>query len=494
MKAFPILRVSTTAQVKEDGGLDSQLLYLQHWLEQHPDYTIESTLELDGYSAYTSKHRPLIERFVVSLPRNSTIVFSEVSRLARMGQKESLEFLFWIMNQGVSIAFAQTNTILKAQDEIDVMTMQQLSMLFEMSRSESAIKALRINNAFKLRLDRIREGSHFKTNNLSAWLKPNKQTKTYHVSDYDIETIQTAFNKRLQGSSVGDLHKWLVADRKPFGKMKGWTVNYVGKLLRMRQVLGEYQPVSIYQENGTTKRKPNGDPVLDYFPRIITNELFSQVQVTFRNEARGRTSASVINPYRGILKCKGCGGAMALNNSKSQGARLRCEAQRNKSRICTNKSMLFSLADERIQSFLRSFDATAFNSSKRSPDTLQLEIEALNQSIKQTSQALATVGVDVPELVTQIQGLTEKRNQLQHELMLPRDVPISPVDVNRDTNPERYNQSIRDLFKGIYLSPTHTKFVFNDILSQGIPTVTVDHEEHTGEIDSMKLIKDAYEL
>ncbi len=488
MKAHPILRVSSKAQSEQGQGLESQYAYLQHWLQQHPQFEVGEPLELDGYSAYSQKHLPLIRQFVESLPPSSTIVFSEVSRLARMPQKQSFELLFWILNQGVSVAFASINTIIQAGGEIEAMTMQQLVMMFELSRSESAIKSLRINNTFKIQLEQLRAGTRIKKTGLPKWVK--LVDGAYYVSDYDKETITTIYNLKLSGTGCYNIVKHLQeTNRTTFKGIKNWSYSYVNDILKSRNIIGEYQPV----ETTGKKRKPKGEPIKGFYPRVISDDLFNQVQATFRHDSKGSKSTTFNNLYRGVLRCFECGGSMSINRT-AYGAYIRCEHKKNKQSTCTNKSIKYTVLDDRISDFLRSFDFSLVSTGKPSHEAIRGQLEQVQQRINQVSTAIATVGSDIPELANQLTELSKNRNDLQQQLLVPSATPTDPTTINKTSDPELYNKCIRDLFASVAISPRYTKFTFNDLLNQGLPTVTVDWDNYNESIDVMKMVMDNYKV
>ncbi len=484
MKAYPILRVSTKKQTHGQ-GLESQYLYLQHWLSQHPQLELGEPLELDGLSAYSQKHLPVLKKFISSLPVNSTIVFSEVSRLARMDSKASLELLFWILNQGVSVGFAAINTILKASEEIDALAMQQLVMMFDMARSESAIKSLRINNTFKLHLEQLRAGTRIKTSGLPKWI--TVKADKYTINPYDMETIKRVYALRCDGLGCYEIVKALSA-RKTFPNLKQWSYSYVNDLLKSRLVLGEYQPVQIYNDNGKSKRKSKGEPIINFYPQVVDNELFDKVQKSFRHSSKGAKS-TFNNLYRGVVRCGCCGGAMSINKTASN-VYYRCEQKKN-THNCNNKSIRYSVVDERITEFLGSFDLSSVLTARRSHNAIQAELATVNSRIAQIASAIAAVGNDVPELIVELQKLTSSRDELTLAL-----IPTDEVDLQElDKNHPRYNSCIRDLFGSITITPDTTRFTFNDLLRQGIPSVSVLHNEtNSSTPDTMKLVNDNFIL
>jgi hypothetical protein len=94
--------------------------------------------------------------------------------------------------------------------------------------------------------------------------------------------------KRLNASGV-----------KPIGKTPQWNYPYINRILTNRSVLGEYQ-AHCYVDG---RERRTGEPVKNYFPRVISDRLFNQVQATMRGRAPqfGRVGKDVSNLFTGLL-------------------------------------------------------------------------------------------------------------------------------------------------------------------------------------------------
>ena len=91
-----------------------------------------------------------------------------------------------------------------------------------------------------------------------------------------------------------------------------WYDSYVKKILHTRSVLGEYQPCTAPRDQ---KSVPAGDPILNYYPRIIDDATFYKVQKTLkeREHKRGRIGCNVTNLFQSLLKSD-CGETMYIIN------------------------------------------------------------------------------------------------------------------------------------------------------------------------------------
>jgi hypothetical protein len=80
-------------------------------------------------------------------------------------------------------------------------------------------------------------------------------------------------------------------------------------------------------ENG--KPKPHGEPITDYYPRIITDELYQTVQVAraSRSKGSGGPTNSMTNLFKGVATC-GCGQKMHYISKSKTDVYLICSAAR----------------------------------------------------------------------------------------------------------------------------------------------------------------------
>lgn len=104
---------------------------------------------------------------------------------------------------------------------------------------------------------------------------------------------------------------------KTFGLSDKWIASSISKILRNRAVLGEYRARSL--NNGI--KMDVGDPVPDYYPRVISDELFQQVDVALKAnlaKGRGRKGVQFTNLFSGLLFCGICGSKMRFQNQQSR--------------------------------------------------------------------------------------------------------------------------------------------------------------------------------
>lgn len=120
-----------------------------------------------------------------------------------------------------------------------------------------------------------------------------------------VESVPPALSESELAAALADPElKDRVKSRAKAGTPLGagrWTRTYVGQLLVDRRVLGELQSYSSDRETG--KWVPNGEPIPDFYPRIVSDKLFSKARLGAeeRQEKTGRRSEDFVNVFPKLL-------------------------------------------------------------------------------------------------------------------------------------------------------------------------------------------------
>ena len=98
-----------------------------------------------------------------------------------------------------------------------------------------------------------------------------------------------------------------------FTSQTGWHPSSIAKILGNRSVFGEFQPHRLIDG----KRVIHGDPIANYFPLIIPEELFYRAEnarAQRRISGGGRRGKLISNLFSGIAKCAYCGRPMRFED------------------------------------------------------------------------------------------------------------------------------------------------------------------------------------
>src|SRR5262249_1777271 len=133
-----------------------------------------------------------------------------------------------------------------------------------------------------------------------AWLRPDAVKKDFLVDEVGAAAVKRIFRLAMAGYGARMICKKLNEEGvKPIGKTPQWNYPYINRILTNRAVLGEYQP-HFYVDN---QKRRTGDAIKNYFPRVISDKMFNQVQATMVGRAprRGRVGKDVSNLFTGLL-------------------------------------------------------------------------------------------------------------------------------------------------------------------------------------------------
>ncbi|MCT7344192.1 recombinase family protein [Pseudomonas aeruginosa] len=94
-----------------------------------------------------------------------------------------------------------------------------------------------------------------------------------------------------------------------------WEPSRINKILKNPAVYGLYQPQK--QRSGKRDLVDAGEPIEDYFPAVITKEIYEQCRLIAEKisaKRKGRKGESFTNVFTGLLKCEKCGSPVHLLN------------------------------------------------------------------------------------------------------------------------------------------------------------------------------------
>jgi DNA invertase Pin-like site-specific DNA recombinase len=323
-KCYSYIRFSTPEQAKGDS--------FRRQLQQSKDWALDRGLDLDqtlsmddrGLSAYKGVHKDkgALGEFYRLLDKGeietgSYLIVESLDRLSRENPVEALTDFLNIIRADITVVTLQ-DRMEYSKEAIDNGGSHKLFVsLGSMIRAheESALKSQRLKESWKNKRAKIQEQPM--TGRLPAWLRLNKEKNSIETLPDRCRLVEQIFQMSKDGHGVQSISKglnqkgipeWQVRKNR---KTAGWHKSYIQKILKNRAVIGEFQPHTI--ESG--KRIPVGDPISNYFPKIIKESLFYEIQERLRRnyQAGGRTG-SVTNLFGHVAKCGYCGGSIEIVN------------------------------------------------------------------------------------------------------------------------------------------------------------------------------------
>lgn len=273
----------------------------ERWAAAH-GYTLDRTLTEKGRSAFEGKHLgagsklgnflALVRAGVI--PPGSALIIENLDRLSRMPIDDSIALLREIVRAGVDIVTLFPEQVFTKESLNEMHTWIRLAGQFEIAHAESAKKSMRSKDNWEEKRRKIANRETV-TPICPFWLTPHYGVEgnydpvvgrvrdrkllkevTFEADPEEVAKVRLVFDLAEQGNGCSRIKKILHARGIKFAAADVMTDTTIHRLLRNRQVLGEYQPC--YRVDAHGRREPAGEPVPNYFPAVITPAQFARVQ------------------------------------------------------------------------------------------------------------------------------------------------------------------------------------------------------------------------
>jgi DNA invertase Pin-like site-specific DNA recombinase len=326
-RAFSYIRFSDIKQAKGDS--------LRRQLEWGPalcsakGWNLDESFEPDaGVSAFRGKNAATgtLSRFLSAIGTKvapgDVLLVENLDRLSRQDIDPAWELFRRILKAGVEIHTREPERHYLPADLNNFGTRIEVQAYALRAFNESATKSMR-GKAYWEGLRSRLPGKKPVHKVLPAWLRLSADRQQFLVRPDAAKAIRLIFQWAGEGLGMNPITIRLNQQGvPPIGdnvrrvvRKNRWCRSYVGKLLRDRAVLGEFQPHVM--KDG--KRVPHGEPVAGYFPAVITEQQWYAVRaaVKGRGETRGRRGPVVSNLFMGLIRDARDGTVMHLGYAGS---------------------------------------------------------------------------------------------------------------------------------------------------------------------------------
>jgi len=317
-RCYSYIRFSTPEQIKGN-SLDRQLELSREYARER-GLTLDESLTMKdlGLSAFSGENRMrgAFGEFLKlvrarKIPSNSTLLVESLDRISREQVMDAFTQFSELIRSGITIV-TLSDRMEYRQDSLN-RDMGQLFMSLSImvrAHEESLQKSKRIGAAWGKKRELISDKKL--TRKAPAWLELDHARQHFHINKERTEIVKRIYDMSRRGVGVATIAKKMNLAKIASWKGKtGWHPSYIQKILHSKAVLGEFQPHKI--DNG--KRVPEGDPVSDYFPPIISSEVFYQVQERLKNNRKhGGKNGTMSNLFGGLARCGYCAAPMQFIN------------------------------------------------------------------------------------------------------------------------------------------------------------------------------------
>jgi DNA invertase Pin-like site-specific DNA recombinase len=186
-----------------------------------------------------------------------------------------------VLEAGIEIHFVSLRCVLKPNHSfVDLL---QVGVEMDRATSESAAKSERLGKAWAVRKHLSLPGIVI-TGAMPAWLK-GKVGEPIRVNEERADVVRMIFEMAASGMGKRLITRRLNERNIPTFGATNWAHSTVQKILFNCAVLGEYHPMKGrpgHKGNGTKvngeslKRVPDGEPRIDFFPAIVSADLWNR--------------------------------------------------------------------------------------------------------------------------------------------------------------------------------------------------------------------------
>lgn len=324
IKAYSYIRISSKRQMDGD-GLARQLETARKYAAEH-DLDLDTELQ-DVGSGYHGKHVKFGElggflRLVEQgkVPAGSWLLVESLDRLSRedvlIAQSQFIELLL----AGVTIATLMDGQVYH-KDRDDMQLIMSLAYMMR-ANDESATKSKRAKAKILKRKEEALEGKKRYNVSLVHWIDQNRQPNgeyEFTLNDH-APTVQRIYELADSGIGTHRIARILNQANTPVFRPKTnvknqWRDATVAAILRDEICIGTYK---VFQEVDG-ERVPLGEPIKNYYPAAISEELYWRVQRKRpEHPSKGNVGKRFANLFPRMTACAHCGSALKMVTSSNQ--------------------------------------------------------------------------------------------------------------------------------------------------------------------------------
>ena len=326
-KCFSYTRFSRPEQAEGD-TLRRQDSMAFEYAEKH-GLVLDKSLNMSdhGLSAYSgdNKKKGALGSFLKlikdgKIAKGSVLLIEHVDRLSREPFNDAHVQFNSILESGVDIVTLSDSQHFNRQSINDIGSVIPTLIKMDLSHQESEKKSQRLKAAWQNKRDNV--STKKLTSRGPAWLELSDDRSEFIAVEERAKVINTIFDMKLQGKGSQLIARTLNQDSELWKPSTKWRKSYIGKILRNRACIGEFQPMRRIEG----VRQPVDQPVKDYFPTVVQEETFLKVQALIKNNKfYGGRNGAISNLFSHLMRCGYCQGPMRLIDKGKGRKKLICD-------------------------------------------------------------------------------------------------------------------------------------------------------------------------
>lgn len=435
------------------------------WCKEN-DLVLDTELSLEdlgvsGYSGANAKHGALGVLRVMLLNGDiepGTILLIEAfDRLTRMSLPDAYELLFSLVNNGLTIVTLTDNKTWTKDALKDLGSFMMSMVLLYRGHEESKQKSKRLRDTFEEARKKSKKES-FGT--APGWLYREAQDQPWQVDDIKAESVRKVFELSALGygskmiAKRANEEKWPIPTRETKARPDHWHGRMPGQILRNRAVLGEREHRIRTHDSHEYHWKglSTGMVIPDYFPRIVSDELWNRAHASIvtRMVAR-RRDTQYFNIWSGLMYCGYCGAPIQRRSERtgySKGQNF-CSDRIAGLTECPSSAVITS--DPCLLDNIYKYGSSILGS--KAGEQLSARAAELEALIKSKSEESARIAIAIAKTRASITALTNKAIEIESEMRAAQE-ELEEVRRNmaiQDSSPTFDDTFLFDAMSFIYI-------------------------------------------
>ena len=247
----------------------------------------------------------------------AVLIVESLNRLTRSEPLEAFDLLREIIKAGVEVVTLQDGQRYNSASMREIGPLIHALIMMSGAHKESENKSVWLAKAWSEKRKAAAIGRPL-TRQIPAWLevtgvrhagqRHDWSNAKFQVVKARADLVVEMFERRSRGWGYRKIASWLNdtgvevwgrGNRKSKG---GWHESYTNKILGNRAVLGEYQPHKL-EDGRYSKRVPTGEVIKDFYPRIVSDELWhsSRAHIVKGETKTGRPSSTAPALFTGLV-------------------------------------------------------------------------------------------------------------------------------------------------------------------------------------------------
>lgn len=317
------------------------------------------------------------------------LIVESLDRLSRQDIDDAYDLFRGILRAGVEIVTLDPERHYTRDSLKQITGIIEPLVIMARANEESERKSSRGKDVWALRRSQAKEQKKPTNGACPKWLRYDKTAKKFLPILERVAVVKRIFAMCIEGKGCRQIAATLNREGvPPFARL--WEISAVGRLLRSRSVMGEYQP----KVRGQKRRTAVGEAIPDYYPQVIDPETFWRAQgmLESRNvlKVRGQEGKGVANLFTGLLWCAEDGSSMQYKHTTA-GKYLNSENAHNGK--AKGNGFKYPIFEESVLIFLKDYiSPESDNKTARTKEreALEAELSACDARLKRTQVRMAT--------------------------------------------------------------------------------------------------------